>query len=170
MFSQITFNSLPKNHLSPQPESRSNSFFLRNHCLLLDYIKTVCVSLREDAQRLRSAKGQTCQKQKPRLLEQVHQAIRRLHYSRRTEKAYVGWIKKFIYWSGKRHPATLGAPEVSAFLSYLATERNVAAATQMGSGCLALPSLREGGHWRGRGHTSPLRPSTSAHRRLQPRQ
>jgi len=79
---------------------------------------------------LDSTKGQTLQKQKPRLLEQVHQAIRRLHYSRRTEEAYVGWIKKFIYWSGKRHPATLGAPEVSAFLSYLATERNVAAATQ----------------------------------------
>jgi len=79
---------------------------------------------------LDSTKSQTLIKQKPRLLEQVHQAIRRLHYSRRTEEAYVGWIKKFIYWSGKRHPATLGAAEVSAFLSYLATERNVAAATQ----------------------------------------
>ncbi len=86
---------------------------------------------------LDSTKSQTLLKQKPRLLEQVHQAIRRLHYSRRTEEAYVGWIKKFIYWSGKRHPATLGASEVSAFLSYLATERNVAAATQIGSGRFA---------------------------------
>ncbi len=74
--------------------------------------------------------SQTLHKQKPRLIEVVHQTIRRLHYSRRTGEAYVGWIRKFIYWSGKRHPATLGAAEVSAFLSYLATDRNVAAATQ----------------------------------------
>ena len=65
-----------------------------------------------------------------RLLDQVHEAIRRLHYSRRTDEAYVHWIKRFIYWSGKRHPATLGEAEVTGFLSHLATERNVAAATQ----------------------------------------
>ena len=65
-----------------------------------------------------------------RLLDQVHETIRRLHYSRRTEEAYVHWIKRFIYWSGKRHPATLGEAEVTGFLSHLATERNVAAATQ----------------------------------------
>lgn len=81
--------------------------------------------------------SQTLQKQKPRLIEATRQAIRRLHYSRRTEEAYIGWIRKFIYWSNKRHPATLGAPEVSAFLSYLATDRNVAAATQIGSGRFA---------------------------------
>ena len=74
--------------------------------------------------------SQTLHKQKPRLLEAVRQSIRSLHYSRRTEEAYIGWIRKFIYWSGKRHPATLGAPEVSAFLSHLATQQNVAAATQ----------------------------------------
>ena len=66
----------------------------------------------------------------PRLLDQVHDAIRRLHYSRRTEEAYAHWIKRFIIWSGKRHPSGLGEPEVGAFLSYLASERNVAAATQ----------------------------------------
>lgn len=76
------------------------------------------------------SRSQTLQKQKPRLLEATRQAIRRLHYSRRTEEAYIGWIRKFIYWSGKRHPATLGARDVSAFLSHLATDRNVAAATQ----------------------------------------
>ena len=65
-----------------------------------------------------------------RLLDQVHEVIRRLHYSRRTEQAYVHWIKRFIYWSGKRHPATLGEAEVTGFLNHLATERNVAAATQ----------------------------------------
>ena len=66
----------------------------------------------------------------PRLLDQVHEAIRRLHYSRRTEEAYAYWIKFFILWSGKRHPAKMGEAEVTAFLNHLATERNVAAATQ----------------------------------------
>jgi len=76
------------------------------------------------------SRGETPQGREPRLLEQVHEAIRRLHYSSRTEETYVHWIKRFIYWSGKRHPAVLGESEVSAFLSHLATERNVAAATQ----------------------------------------
>ena len=66
----------------------------------------------------------------PRLLHQVREAIRTLHYSRRTEESYVHWIRRFIFWTGKRHPATMGATEVSAFLSHLATEREVAAATQ----------------------------------------
>ena len=68
--------------------------------------------------------------QPPRLLDQVRDAIRRLHYSPRTEEAYVHWIKRFIYFSGRRHPATLGAGEVTAFLNHLARERDVAAATQ----------------------------------------
>ncbi|MGB5080292.1 MAG: integron integrase [Burkholderiales bacterium] len=76
------------------------------------------------------SKGETPQGRQPRLLEQVREAIRRLHYSRRTEEAYVHWIRRFIYWSGKRHPATLGSGEVTAFLNYLAADRNVAAATQ----------------------------------------
>ena len=67
---------------------------------------------------------------KPKLLDQVRATIRAKHYSRRTEKTYVHWIKRFIYFTGKRHPAEMGAPEVTAFLNYLATERNVAAATQ----------------------------------------
>jgi integron integrase len=53
-----------------------------------------------------------------------------LHYSDRTEETYVHWIKRFIYFSGKRHPAGLGAEEVTAFLNYLARDREVAAATQ----------------------------------------
>lgn len=65
-----------------------------------------------------------------RLLDQVRDAIRRLHYSPRTEEAYVHWIKRFIYFSGRRHPASLGAAEVTAFLNHLAREREVAAATQ----------------------------------------
>jgi integron integrase len=66
----------------------------------------------------------------PRLLEQLRDAIRRLHYSPRTEETYVHWVKRFIYFSGKRHPAGLGAAEVTAFLNYLARDRDVAAATQ----------------------------------------
>jgi len=67
---------------------------------------------------------------RPRLREQIHQAMRRLHYSRRTEEAYTHWIKRFILFCGKRHPDVLGEPEVTAFLNHLAAERKVAAATQ----------------------------------------
>jgi integron integrase len=66
----------------------------------------------------------------PRLIEQFRAAIRARHYSRRTEKSYWFWIRYFIFRNGRRHPAEMGAAEVTAFLSWLATERNVAAATQ----------------------------------------
>lgn len=67
---------------------------------------------------------------RPRLLDRLHEAIRRRHRSRRTEEAYAHWIKRFIYFHGKRHPSELGEPEVTAFLNHLAVQRNVAAATQ----------------------------------------
>jgi integron integrase len=70
-----------------------------------------------------------CVSAAPRLLERVRDAIRRRHYSDRTEETYVHWIKRFIHFSGKRHPAEMGAEEVTAFLNYLAREREVAAAT-----------------------------------------
>jgi integron integrase len=73
---------------------------------------------------------QTQPDSKPRLLQQVRDAIARRHYSYRTEQAYVHWIKRFIYFSGKRHPIGMGAPEVTNFLNHLARERDVAAATQ----------------------------------------
>ena len=63
-------------------------------------------------------------------LEEVRHAIRVRHYSLRTEDAYLGWIKRFILFHGKRHPAQMGETEVSAFLTHLATVRNVAASTQ----------------------------------------
>ena len=66
----------------------------------------------------------------PRLLEQVRDVLRRRGYSYRTEQVYVEWIRRFIFFSGKRHPRLLGAPEVTAFLNHLVGERNVAAATQ----------------------------------------
>jgi integrase len=65
-----------------------------------------------------------------RLRERVREEIRARHYSRRTEDAYWYWIRCFIRFHGKRHPAQMSAAEVTAFLSWLATERNVAAATQ----------------------------------------
>src|SRR5918996_5414428 len=67
---------------------------------------------------------------KPRLLEQVRQAIRTLHYSDRTEKAYVHWIKRFIFFHNKRHPVDMAEPEIARFLSSLASESHVGASTQ----------------------------------------
>lgn len=68
--------------------------------------------------------------QSPKLLDQVRERIRFRHYSIRTEQAYTGWIRRFILANGKRHPKQLGAREVEAFLTRLATEGNVSAATQ----------------------------------------
>ena len=68
--------------------------------------------------------------QQPRLLDQVRAAIRTRHYSLRTEQSYTQWIKRFIFFHGKRHPKDMGAPEIEAFLSALATDRNVSASTQ----------------------------------------
>jgi integron integrase len=65
-----------------------------------------------------------------RLLDQVRHAIRVYHYSYRTEEAYIGWIRRYIHFHHKRHPAELGAAEVSAFLTMLAVERTVSASTQ----------------------------------------
>ena len=58
-----------------------------------------------------------------RLLDQVRQRVRYLHYSLRTEEAYVHWIRAFVRFHGKRHPREMGGPQVEAFLSWLSTER-----------------------------------------------
>src|SRR5947209_9771389 len=68
--------------------------------------------------------------QQPRLLDRVRAALRARHYSRRTEKAYVHWIKAYVFFHGKRHPAEMGAVEVTAFLTALAVRDRVAASTQ----------------------------------------
>ena len=65
-----------------------------------------------------------------RLLDRVRHAVRTLHYSYRTEQAYVDWIRRFILFHGKRHPQDLGAREVGDFLSHLAVDRHVSASTQ----------------------------------------
>ena len=63
-------------------------------------------------------------------LDQVRDALRIRHYAYRTEQTYIDWIKRFIFFHKKRHPKEMGAPEISAFLAYLAQERHVAASTQ----------------------------------------
>ena len=67
---------------------------------------------------------------KARLLDVVRDRIRVKHYSYRTETSYLGWIRRFIRFHGGRHPREMGGPEAEQFLSYLATERSVAASTQ----------------------------------------
>jgi integron integrase len=66
----------------------------------------------------------------PRLLDRVRQALRARHYSPRTEKAYVSWIRRYIFFHGKRHPDQMGSAEVTAFLSSLASRGRVTASTQ----------------------------------------
>ena len=66
----------------------------------------------------------------PRLLDRVRQAVRIRHYSRRTEDAYVSWIRRFILFHRKRHPDEMGGVEVEQFLSWLAVRRRVSASTQ----------------------------------------
>ncbi len=66
----------------------------------------------------------------PRLLPSVRHSCRRLGYSRSTEKSYTHWIRRFVVYNDKKHPHSLGAVEIEAFLTHLANERNVAASTQ----------------------------------------
>ena len=66
----------------------------------------------------------------PRLLDQVRERIRVKHYSLRTEDAYLHWIRRFIFFHGKRHPRGMGGAEMEAFVSHLATAGRVAPSTQ----------------------------------------
>ena len=66
----------------------------------------------------------------PRLLDRVRAEIHLNHYSLRTLESYTQWIKRYIYFHNKRHPKDMGKIEVESFLSYLATDKNVAASTQ----------------------------------------
>lgn len=65
-----------------------------------------------------------------KLLDQVREKIRFKHYSISTEKTYISWIKHYIVFNDKRHPADMGAVEVERFLTYLANDRHVSSATQ----------------------------------------
>jgi len=68
--------------------------------------------------------------EKPRLLDQVRDALRVRHYSLRTEDSYLQWIKRFILFHNKRHPLEMGEQEITAFLTYLAVNKHVAPSTQ----------------------------------------
>ena len=80
---------------------------------------------------------------KPSLLDQVRRSLRLKHYSIRTERAYVDWIKRFILYHGKRHPSEMGTDEIRQFLSHLATDGRVAAATQNQALCSLLFLYRD---------------------------
>ena len=67
---------------------------------------------------------------KPKLLDQVRQAIQVRHMSPKTSKAYVGWIRRYILFHNKRHPREMGEPEVREFLTSLAVNGHVAASTR----------------------------------------
>jgi len=67
---------------------------------------------------------------KPRFLDRVRTELRARHYSRRTEDAYVGWIRRYILFHGKRHPQEMAEPEVNTFLTHLAVSERVSASTQ----------------------------------------
>jgi hypothetical protein len=63
----------------------------------------------------------------PRLLDQLRDSLRRKHYSPKTEVAYLHWVRRFILFHHKRHPADLGQAEIKALLTYLAVQQHVAA-------------------------------------------
>src|SRR5215510_5205813 len=67
---------------------------------------------------------------KPKLLDQVRQAIETRHYSPKTEESYVHWIKRFIFFHNRRHPVEMSEKEIAQFLSSLAGELHVSASTQ----------------------------------------
>ncbi len=58
----------------------------------------------------------------PKLLDQLRDTIRLLHYSIRTEETYVQWVRRFILFHHKRHPEEMGALEITAFLTHLAVK------------------------------------------------
>lgn len=67
--------------------------------------------------------------QPPTLLGRVREVIRYKHYSIRTERAYVDWIRRFVNFHGRRHPREMGADEIRAFLSHLTSHLDVAVST-----------------------------------------
>lgn len=79
---------------------------------------------------------------RPRLLEQVRDRLRVLHYSYRTEQSYIDWIKRYVLFHGKRHPVELGARHVETFLTHLAVKSRVSASTQNQAKSALLFSLQ----------------------------
>ncbi|MEJ2629482.1 MAG: phage integrase N-terminal SAM-like domain-containing protein, partial [bacterium] len=66
----------------------------------------------------------------PKFLDQVRQSLRTRHYSYRTEKSYINWIKQYIFFYDKKHPKDMGEEEINKFLTHLAVKRRVSSSTQ----------------------------------------
>ena len=80
---------------------------------------------------------------KLRLLDQARDKLRLKHYSYRTEQSYIAWMKRFIFFHNKLHPAAMGEKEIEAFLTHLAVKRNVSASTQNQALCALLFLYKE---------------------------
>src|SRR5659263_43409 len=85
--------------------------------------------------------------QSPRLLDQLRERIRYMHYSLSTEKVYLYWVRFFIHWHGRgghmKHPGTMGAPEIEAFLTMLGDRaQGINLDAQPGPECIAIPLPR----------------------------
>src|SRR5699024_5316954 len=72
----------------------------------------------------------TYRKRQPKLLDQVRERMRVAHYSLRTERTYIAWIRRYILFHDKRHPADMGKEELESFLTHLAVDRHVSVSTQ----------------------------------------
>jgi hypothetical protein len=68
---------------------------------------------------------ETPETKEPKLLERARARMRARHLSLRTEKSYLGWMRHYILFHGKRHPAEMGEAEINAFLTHLAVEKRV---------------------------------------------
>ena len=88
------------------------------------------VGIMQEITILENLKNSQNVRPKVRLLDSVRETIRRKHYSLRTESTYIEWIKRYILFHSKRHPAEMGAAEMEQFLNYLAVQKKVAASTQ----------------------------------------
>jgi integron integrase len=75
---------------------------------------------------------------KPKLLDQVRNALRTKHYSMKTEKAYVHWIRRYVLFHNKRHPKDMGEKEINEFLTHLAVKEKVSASTQNQALCAII--------------------------------
>ena len=85
-----------------------------------------------------SGPGAVPEKREPKLLDRVREAVRVRHMSKRTEEAYLQWVRRYILFHGKRHPSEMGEGEINAFLTHLAVERRVSASTQTQALCALL--------------------------------
>ena len=65
-----------------------------------------------------------------KLLDQYSEALRNRHYSLRTEKTYIGWVRQYILHHKKRHPREMGVAEINDFVTYLVNQKNISASTQ----------------------------------------